>query len=214
MACWLVAGCPAGWLPAVGSLYDSWPKAGTTECEAYSGCRWAGLFSTLSAGPLFSAQPVCNANLCQSTTINGVSHRAQCLSGWPGQQREVACRWPESSVRTWRMAATWDRAPALLNRNIEVMVQGNARTVTVRVMDVCNDNDCGGCCSRNTGNGAFPLIDLEKWPALDLLQNFDPNSATFDINNVPKPSAGTSRPGAPSGMMPLCYRDVGATGKH
>jgi hypothetical protein len=111
------------------------------------------------------------------------------------------------------MAATWDRAAGLLNRNLEVIVQGApARVARVRVMDVCNDNDCNGCCSRNTGNGAFPLIDLEKWSALDLL-NFDPNVDKFDINNVSKPPAGGSRPGTDPGMMALCYRDAPATGK-
>lgn len=83
-------------------------------------------------------------------------------------------------------------------------------------MDVCNDNDCGGCCSQNTGNGAYPLIDLEKWSALDLLGNFDPNAANFDINSVPKPTAGALRPATATtaSMMPLCFREVVTTGKH
>jgi hypothetical protein len=90
------------------------------------------------------------------------------------------------------------------------MVQGGTRIATVRMMDVCNDNDCGGCCSRNTGNGAYKLIDLEKWAALDLLGNFDPNVPTFDINNVAKPAAGNLRPATDTTrqMMPLCYRRV------
>lgn len=97
---------------------------------------------------------------------------------------------------------------------MEVIVEGAPqRVATVRVMDVCNDDDCRdangvGCCTKNTGNGAFKLIDLEKWAALDLLGNFDPNAATFDINNVVKPSAGSSRAPAPSYVMPLCYRRV------
>jgi hypothetical protein len=71
------------------------------------------------------------------------------------------------------------------------------------------DSDCGGCCSQNTGSGKWTLIDLEKWPASRLL-GFDPNAPGFDINNVNTPSAGSSRPGAPSSVMPLCFRDVGA----
>jgi hypothetical protein len=107
------------------------------------------------------------------------------------------------------MAATWDRDNALLGRTIDVMVQGRSRVIRVNVQDVCNDNDCSGCCSRNTGNGRYKLIDLEKWPALDLLQNFDPNSAAFDINSVEKPLSTGLRPGAPeSSVMPLCYRVV------
>lgn len=117
------------------------------------------------------------------------------------------------------MAATWDRDPALLDSTIEVMVQGGSRVVgNIRVMDVCNDNDCPvpgspGCCSQNTGNGRYKLIDLEKWPALELLQNFDPNSPTFDINSVVKPQAGNLRPGAPSFVMLLCYRVTSAAGR-
>jgi len=198
----------------VGTLYDSWPKPGTLEClpesmGGYNGCKWAGLFSTLSAGPLFSAQPVCDANRCLSyRDLTGVTHRAQCLAG-DQRSLEVACRWPEASVRSWKMAATWNVNPALLNSRLQVMVEGNpTRTATVSVMDVCSDSDCNGCCRTNTGNGAYKLIDLEKWAALDLLGNFDPNSPTFDINNVQKPAAGALRPGAPSYVMPLCYRRV------
>jgi hypothetical protein len=55
--CSSAGGCPAGWSVAVGTLYDSWPKPGTTECVAYSGCTYAGQVNSLSAG---SAAP-CNA---------------------------------------------------------------------------------------------------------------------------------------------------------
>ncbi|WIA40619.1 hypothetical protein OEZ86_013955 [Tetradesmus obliquus] len=205
-------GCPAGWERAVGTLYDSWPKPGTTECVQYSGCRWAGLFSSISAGPLFNGAP-CNANQCLARNFMGMNYRAQCLNGGNG---EVACRWPESAVRAWRMGATWDQRNQLLNGILDVMVEGVPGRVTrVNIQDVCNDNDCAGCCSRNTGNGAYPLIDIEKWAALDLLQNFDPNQPNFDINNVAKPTAGGRRPGVQdqNSVMPLCYRRVGTITK-
>lgn len=108
------------------------------------------------------------------------------------------------------MAATWDAAPGLLGKTIEVMVQGrtNKPPIRVNVQDVCNDSDCNGCCRTNTGNGKYPLIDLKKWPAVDLL-GFDPSSATFDINNVQKPTSVGLRLGAPEGsVMPLCYKVV------
>ncbi|KXZ41007.1 hypothetical protein GPECTOR_997g267 [Gonium pectorale] len=90
------------------------------------------------------------------------------------------------------------------------MVQGSSsRTVTVNMIDVCSDSDCDGCCSKNTGNGAYKLIDLEKWPASQLL-GFNPNADNFDINDVSKPTARNLRPGAPGdSVMALCYRDVG-----
>jgi hypothetical protein len=107
------------------------------------------------------------------------------------------------------MAATWDRDTRLQGATLEVMVEGGSRVTRVSVQDVCSDSDCNGCCSRNTGNGAWPLIDIEKWPALDLLGNFDPNAANFDINSVQKPLATGRRPGAPEGsVMPLCFRRV------
>jgi len=203
--CCSSGGCPAGWQAAVGTLYDIWPKPGTRECVQYSGCKWAGLFSRISAGPLYNPPAVCNPSTCLTRTFNGVQYRAQCLNGGNG---EVACRWPESAVRAWRMAATYDQDAALLGRSLEVMVEGRPdRKVQVNVQDVCNDNDCAGCCRTNTGNRRYKLIDIEKWPALDLLGNFDPNSPSFDINNVQKPMATGRRPGAPEGsVMPLCYR--------
>ena len=195
-------GCPAGWTPAVGTLYDSWPKPGTTECIAYSGCQWAGMFSRISPGPWPACTTPCN------TARDG--SRAQLLNGGNGQ---VCCRWPETVVANWAVAATWDSDPALLGRRLEVRVAGRTASTFVNMYDVCNDNDCGGCCSRNTGNGAYKLIDIEKWPASQLL-GFSHSSSTFDINSVPKPTAagtGFRRPGTPeSSVMPLCYRDAGA----
>lgn len=107
------------------------------------------------------------------------------------------------------MAATWDQDASLLNSRIQVVVEGQpGRAVAVNVMDVCSDSDCNGCCSKNTGNGAYKLIDLEKWSAVALLGNFDPSRADFDINSVQKPAADGLRPGAPGYVMPLCYRQA------
>ncbi len=84
------------------------------------------------------------------------------------------------------------------------------RKVTVNVADVCNDDDCDGCCKENTGNKAWKLIDLEKWPASKLL-GFKAQARGFDINeleDLPSNEDG-QRPGAPEGVIPLCYRDIG-----
>ena len=198
-------GCPAGWLPAVGTLYDSWPKPGTTECTAYSGCYWAGMFSRVSPGPMsFASGSRTCTNACHTARDGS---RAQWLDGGDGS---FCCRWPEATVRNWAMGSTWDRDPALLGRRLEVMVAGRTtRTVSINMQDVCADSDCSGCCSRNTGSGRWKLIDIEKWPASSLL-GFDTSSSSFDINTVAKPSTSYSRAGTPAGLLPLCYRDVGA----
>ena len=159
---------------------------------------------------MFPVQPVCDPNLCNTRIFNGVTYRAQCLAG-DGGSFEVACRWPESTVRQWDIAATWDRDPALLGRTIEVRVQGRDRIVRVNVLNVCADSDCNGCCSRNAANGAYKLIDLEKWSALNLLQSFDPSAPNFDVTTLGSalPTSIGLRPGAHEGnVMPLCYRVV------
>jgi hypothetical protein len=122
------------------------------------------------------------------------------------------CRYPDSVVKGWSVAATFGpRRPRsarfdLFNKTLAVMVEGApAVNVTVRVIDKCADADCRGCCSRNTGRGRWRLIDIEKWPAAALL-GFDPGAPGFDINSVDAPGNGGRRRGAPKGVMPLCYR--------
>ncbi|GLC60582.1 hypothetical protein PLESTB_001630300 [Pleodorina starrii] len=188
-----VSGCPSGWSAAVGTIFDSWPKPGTVECVDYSGCTWAGMFSTLDGG---SAAPCRNG--------------AQWLNGGNGN---FGCRFPESTVRNWNMAATYQLDSSLLGKKLQVMVEGKPTvTVTVNVKDVCSNSDCNGCCNRNTGNKKWKLIDIEKWPASALL-GFNPTSSTFDINrDVKIPTAAGLRPGAPeSDVMPLCYKILGSS---
>ncbi|GFR40018.1 hypothetical protein Agub_g553 [Astrephomene gubernaculifera] len=188
------SGCPSGWLPAVGTVYDSWPKPGTKECVQYSGCTWAGQFNSIDGG---SAKPCKNG--------------AQWLNGGSGV---MDCRFPEATVKGWNIASTYDKDSALVGRKLQIMVQGAPqRTATVNVKDVCSDADCGGCCSANTGNAKWKLIDIEKWPASVLL-GFDPTPSNFDVNNLNLPSAKGLRSGAPeSSVMPLCYKDVGLADK-
>eukprot|EP00243_Klebsormidium_subtile_P010300 TRINITY_DN5460_c0_g3_i2.p3 TRINITY_DN5460_c0_g3~~TRINITY_DN5460_c0_g3_i2.p3 ORF type:complete len:114 (-),score=19.14 TRINITY_DN5460_c0_g3_i2:621-962(-) len=111
------------------------------------------------------------------------------------------------------MAATWETDSALLGRKLQVLVLGGAGTTAfVNVKDVCSDADCGGCCSQNTGNGAYKLIDIEKWPAGTLL-GFSHSSSSFDINNVNYPTQNGKRPGAAAGVMAVCYKGAGPADK-
>ncbi|KAG2491580.1 hypothetical protein HYH03_010147 [Edaphochlamys debaryana] len=170
------AACPSGWFPAVGTIYDSWPKPGSKECVDYSGCQWAGQFFKIDGG--------------SGPCING----AQWLDGGNG---DYACRFPESTVRSWSIAATYMLDDRLLGRKLQVMVENRpAVTTVVNVRDVCSDDDCDGCCAANTGGATWRLIDIEKWPASTLL-GFNPSSGSFDINNVDIPTASGMRPGAP-----------------
>lgn len=186
----LASGCPTGWSKAVGTVYDSWPKPGTKECIDYSGCEWAGLFNSIDAGP----------------------ERGPCKNGakkLDGGNGDVKCRFPESTVKSWRVAATWERDAALLGKQVQVLIEGQSKIVTLNVLDTCSNSDCDGCCSSNTGNGKYKLIDIEKWGASALL-GFNPSTPNFDINNVNYPNAKGKRPGAPeSDVMPLCYKVVG-----
>lgn len=182
-------GCPDGWTPAVGTIYQSWPAPGSRECIEYAGCQWAGMFSRISPGP------------CEGPCESVDGWTAEQLDGGHG---EVCCRWPREAVRAWSIAATRDVDPLLQGEQLEVMVEGQpSKTTVVNVKDVCADSDCDGCCSANTGGGRYPLIDLEAWPASSLL-GFD---ATASLEGVELPNSYGKRPGAPEGgVMPLCYR--------
>jgi len=120
-------------------------------------------------------------------------------------------RYSDELIKSWSVAATYGKRFALLGRKLAVMVEGDATntSVTVNVIDKCANRDCGGCCRRNSGRKTWQLLDLEKWPASQLL-GFDPTPADFDINEVVSPSAAGLRRKAPeSDVMPLCYKDVG-----
>lgn len=186
-------GCPPGYQEAVGTYYVSWPNPGSKECVANSGCKWAGLFHhpKLTAGP---PQGPCSPG-------------AKLLDGGDGT---VRCRWPESVVSQWRLASTWENDSSLLNQQLEIFIQSTPqRKVLVNVGDVCSDADCDGCCSNNTGKGAYKLIDIEKFPVAQLL-GISPTSLAFSDGTASYPTAEGLRPGAPeSDVMPLCYRTLG-----
>eukprot|EP00798_Chlamydomonas_sp_ICE-L_P026083 gene26083-11789_t len=131
---------------------------------------------------------------------------AKMLDGGTG---EVECRWPEKAVKSWSMAATYVRDKSLLNKKLEVMIEGNPKeVVTVQVLDVCADSDCDGCCPKATGERKWKLIDLEKWAASELL-GFSTSSPNFDVNQLDYPVSVGKRPGAQEkSVMPLCYKVV------
>lgn len=196
----LATACPRGYRPAVGTLYDSWPKPGSVECDQFSGCQWAGMFAGLSPG---------------GDTPSSCRAGAKFISGGSGTPKK--CRWPESLVSEMRMGAS-TRTSRLQGRQLEVLIQGSAGTgsdsgttdnkIIVNIGDYCANSDCDGCCKRNTGNYKYPLIDLEKWTAAPLL-GYDAKSLR-DINEVRYPAAKGMRPGAPeSDVMPLCFKIIG-----
>ena len=98
--------------------------------------------------------------------------------------------------------------PLTRNKKVQVKIAGQTKTVDVNVKDVCGDPDCENCCKTNTGGYKWRLMDLEKHPA-SMLLGFDYSSRSFDINDVATPSQGGLRPGAPDGVMALCYKVLG-----
>lgn len=121
------------------------------------------------------------------------------------------CRYNESLVASWSVAATYGKKFKLFGRKLAVAIENDPqnRSVVVNVIDKCANRDCGGCCRRNTGGGRWPLIDLEKWPAAVLL-GFNHSAANFDINDVDTPdSAGLRKKAPEDDVMPLCYLDLG-----
>jgi hypothetical protein len=44
---------------------------------------------------------------------------------------------------------------------------GQTKTITAIVADTCNNNDCGGCCSRNSNPSSGFLIDMERQTLLN-----------------------------------------------
>lgn len=172
---------------ASGTIFDSWPKPGTTECIDYSGCKWAGMFSTIDGG----SQKCC----CK----NG----AAWLNGGNGNYN---CRISPAKVKQMQVAATWDQDAGLLGKQLRVLVATNpSKRVTANVKDVCNDDDCDGCCSVNSSNGRYKLLDLEAQVASVLL-GLNYSDPRFDVNNVDTPP--NKRAGARSWTMPLCYKVV------
>ena len=47
----------------------------------------------------------------------------------------------------------------------EVRLSALGKNVTVKVVDTCGDNDCGGCCTANAQPSGY-LVDLEYWTAV------------------------------------------------
>jgi hypothetical protein len=44
---------------------------------------------------------------------------------------------------------------------------GRTKTMTAIIADTCNNNDCGGCCSRNSNPSTGFLIDMERQTLLN-----------------------------------------------
>lgn len=162
--------CPSGMKAGSGTIFMSWPHAtkNRKECIDYSGCKWAGLFSSVWAN---------DGSRCRSP--------AEMLFNPLGQEKK--CRFPKNVVRRWKVAATWSRRKDILNKKIRVWVQeGRSGSVPGRylgefnVVDTCGDDDCGGCCRSNTADGKYPLIDME---VMAYCQTGNCNPDDFNIGN-------------------------------
>ena len=115
------AGCPTGWLPAAGTIYISWPKDNSKECQDYNGCQWAGVFwwKSVNAGGHQTGVKGPGAAVQQGTCLNGASWMPSCTCrNTPNPIYN--CRFSRERVQRMNIAATWLQDPALLNRKLEV----------------------------------------------------------------------------------------------
>lgn len=203
------SGCPAGWAAANGSIYSSWPMPGSQECVKYEGCRWAGQFSAISATG--------SGGKCASGAAK--------ISGGNGTPKE--CRFTPETVKSMRVASTTVKDFARLKgKKVEVFIEGRPQVkTTVTIRDNCNDKDCkddncsgtySGCCSKNSDNGKYLLLDLEASAGASDLLGIDLTKkdvgGPFQENELPE-WALNKRPGLPacvggSNTLPLCYRVV------
>jgi hypothetical protein len=82
---------------------------------------------------------------------------------WAGQFAAVNGTQPESWVKANNIAAVHEKDFAKYRLKTLRLVQG-AKTIDVKVYDMCSDKDCDGCCTENAGSLGF-LIDVEKYTA-------------------------------------------------
>jgi len=202
------SGCPSGWLAANGTIYSSWPMAGSQECVKYEGCRWAGQFSAIEAE---------SGGKCATG--------AEKMSG--GMNTPKECRFTPATVKNMRVASTTLRDFARLKgKKLEVFIEGRPQVKTsVVIRDNCNDKDCKddncggkykGCCSKHSDNGKYLLLDLEASAGASDLLGVDLTKkdvgGPYQQSEMPQ-WAYNRRPGLPEciagyNTLPLCYRVV------
>ena len=92
---------------------------------------------------------------------------------WAGQFAAVSGKQPESWVQANNICAVHEKDFAKYKLKTLRLTQG-ARTIDVKVYDMCSDSDCDGCCTENAKSGF--LIDVEKYTA----ERFGTRSGTVD----------------------------------
>jgi hypothetical protein len=80
---------------------------------------------------------------------------------WAGMFAALNGKQPESWVAANNIAAVHSRDFSTYKLKTLRLQQG-FRQIDVKVYDMCSDNDCNGCCTRNASSTGF-LIDIEKY---------------------------------------------------
>jgi hypothetical protein len=174
--------CPAGWRIARSTMYDSWPKD-HDECVNYEGCKWAGLFSQLNAG--------------WGTNCNAP---AELLSGGDPNLPDVRCRFPESVVGQWSIAATYGNNLELLGRKVRVMLDSSApicNGASSCTYDLNIVDHCGSPLCELAVTVAPILLDLEAQTACRMF------GCNYQADGFTVSEAARSTP------QYLCFKDVG-----
>jgi hypothetical protein len=106
------------------------------------------------------------ANLTQFTSYpEPGSEECKDFSGceYAGHFAFVDGQQPESWVMSHNIAAVHSNdADEFALKTLRLRDGGN--TIEVTVYDMCSDNDCDGCCTRNSSETGF-LIDIESYTA-------------------------------------------------
>jgi len=150
-----------GYNPTISTYFWDWVTANDASCYNAAtpkapvvnntGSKWRTANITTYSSYPDSNDPQCStADACP----------------WMGQFKAVSEKMSYDDVKNTNIVAV-DKSnyPALENKDICIVQddgQGGERKITAKVIDVCADSDCDGCCSTNKGD-KDALLDLERF---------------------------------------------------
>ena len=134
------------WRPACLAIATLVLLGSGTASEAATAWRKANLTN-------FTSYPAPGSDECQN--YNGCE--------WAGRFAFVAGKQPESWVKSHNIIAVHQKDAGKYRLKTFRLRKGG-KQIDAKVYDMCSDNDCSGCCTRNARrNGLNFLIDIEKY---------------------------------------------------
>lgn len=111
--------------------YD--PKASTSECSHYSGCKYMGKFAGYKG------------------TMSYADVKKKNIVAFYDDHHQNGSK---------KSASSWWNANAK-NKSIQIKNPSTGKIMDVEVLDTCGNHDCNNCCSKNSKKGGGYLLDLE-----------------------------------------------------